>query len=45
MVHILLKDVDRAKTDLTLLTGVIVMVIKKLAKVRVAVQSGLVQNW
>ncbi len=39
VVHILLKDVDRAKTDPSLLPGVIVMVTKKLAKVRVAVQS------
>ena len=45
VVHIPLKDVDRAKTDPTLLIGVFVMVNKKLAKVRVAVQSGLLQNW
>ena len=45
VVHIPLKDVDRAKTDPTLLIGVFVMVNKKLAKVRVAVRSGLLQNW
>jgi hypothetical protein len=45
VVHTPLKDVDRAKTDPTLLTGVIVIVNKKLAKIRVAVQSGLLQNW
>ncbi len=45
MVHIPLKDVDRAKTDLTSLTGVIVMVNKTLVRIRVTVQSGLLQNW
>ena len=45
VVHIPLKDVDRAKTDPTSLTGVIVMVNKKMAKVRVAVETGLLQNW
>jgi hypothetical protein len=45
VVHIPFKDVDRAKTDPTSLTGVILIVNKKLAKIRVAVQSGLLQNW
>ena len=45
MVHIPLKNVDRAKTDPTLPTRVIVVANKKHAKVRVAVPSGLLQNW
>ena len=44
VVHIPLQDVDRAKTDPMSLTGVIVMVNKGAAKVRVAVESGLLQN-
>ena len=45
VVHIPLKDVDRAKTDFTSLTGVVVRVNQRMGKVRVAVRSGLLQSW
>ena len=41
VVHVPLKDVDKAKVDTGNLTGVIVQVYKSRSQARVAVKSGL----
>ena len=41
VVHVVLKDMDKAKVDIGNSTGVIGQVDKS----RVAVQSGLLKNW
>jgi hypothetical protein len=45
VVHVALKNEDKAKVDLGNLTGVIVKVDKKHSQVRVAVKSGLLKSW
>ena len=45
VVHVPLKDMDKAKVDTGNLTGVIVMVDKGRSQARVAVKSGLLKSW
>jgi hypothetical protein len=45
VVHVPLKDVDKAKVDTGNLTGVIVQVDKSRSQARVAVKSGLLKTW
>ena len=45
IVHVQLKDVDKAKADSGNLTGVIVQVDKSCSQARVAVKSGLLKSW
>ena len=45
VVHVPLKDLDRAKVDTGNLTGVIVQVDKSCSQARVAVKSGLLKTW
>ncbi len=45
IVHVPLKDMDRAKTDPANLTGVIVKVNKGKSSAHVAVKSGLLKDW
>jgi hypothetical protein len=45
VVHVPLKDMDKAKVDTGNLTGVIVQVDKGRSQARVAVKSGLLKSW
>ena len=45
MVHVPLKDIDKAKVDTGNLTGVIVQVDKGRSQARVAVKSGVLRSW
>ena len=45
VVHVPLKDMDKAKVDTGNLTGVIVQVDKKHSQARVAVKTGLLKSW
>jgi hypothetical protein len=45
VVHVPLKDLDKAKVDPGTLTGVIVQVDKGRSQARVAVKSGLLKSW
>ena len=45
VVHVPLKDIDKAKVDTGNLTGVIVQVDKSRSQAQVAVKSGLLKSW
>jgi hypothetical protein len=45
VVHVPLKDIDKAKVDTGNLTGVIVQVDKSRSQARVAVKSGMLKSW
>ena len=45
VVHVLLKDMDKAKVDSGNLTGVIILVDKTHSQARVAVKSGTLKGW
>ncbi len=45
MVHVPLKDIDKAKVNTGNLTGVIVQMDKARSQAKVAVKSGMLKSW
>ena len=45
VVHVLLKDIDKAKVDTGILTGVIMQLDNSCIQARVAVKNGVLKSW